>query len=51
MVRFKVELEPDDWQWLCELLNETLKLGELDQHSREDTERMLRLLEVAERAE
>lgn len=43
-----LELQLEDWAWLCDLLTRTLRYGEHDKYSKEDTEYLLRILEEAE---
>lgn len=39
----------DDWVWLCEFLNEVIKLDNpLEPYDKEDLRRIIRLLEATE---
>lgn len=42
-----IELELEDWAWLCDFLNETLKLSD-DKYGQEDLGYLINILEEAE---
>lgn len=48
MNKITIALDPQDWVWLCEFLSQVLKEDDMDEYDREDTERLLRLLQAAE---
>lgn len=44
-----VDFPMDDWVWLCEFLNEVIKLDDpTDPYDRSDLRRVINLLEAAE---
>lgn len=48
MNTIRVDFPMDDWVWLCEFLNETIKLDDPEEpYDRTDLARLIRLLETA----